>query len=207
MSQKIRIAVIDDHPVVRFGLVAIINSQPNMTVVAEAENGLGVVEIFRNSAPDVTLIDLRMPEMSGVEAVKSVIEEFPHARFVALTTYKGDEDIYRALTAGVKGYLLKGMPPADLLDAIRSVHAGFRYLPDSVLQSLSKRIPNSELSSREMEILHLVITGQSNREIAQELGITESTVKWHVNLILDRLDVTNRTQAAIAAVQRGIIEL
>ena len=207
MSQKIRIAVIDDHPVVRFGLVAIINSQPNMTVVAEAENGLGVVEIFRKSVPDVTLIDLRMPEMSGVEAVKAVIGEFPHAKFVALTTYKGDEDIYRALTAGVKGYLLKGMPPADLLDAIRSVHAGFRYLPDSVLQSLSKRIPNSELSSREMEILHLVITGQSNREIAQKLGITESTVKWHVNLILDRLDVTNRTQAAIAAVQRGIIEL
>jgi DNA-binding NarL/FixJ family response regulator len=178
-----------------------------MTVVAQASNGAEAVRLFREHRPDITLMDLRMPEMSGVEAIRAIRRDYPNAGFIVLTTYQGDEDIHRALQAGAQAYLVKGMSHNELLDAIHSVHAGLRYLPPSVLETLAHRPPGPELSSRELEILKLIVKGLSNRQIAESLGITEGTVKWHVNIILARLHVTDRTQAAVAALHRGIVEL
>jgi len=148
-----------------------------------------------------------MPVMSGVEAIRAIHKDFPGARFIVLTTYHGDEDIHRALKAGAQAYLLKGMSDTELLDAIRNVHAGLRYLPQPVLESLASRPPKSDLSERELEILRLIVKGMSNKRIGVSLGITEATVKWHVNMILSRLNVSDRTQAAVAALNRGIVEL
>jgi two-component system, NarL family, response regulator len=206
-TESIRVLVADDHPVVCMGLAAIIGAQVDMSVVAQAADGVDAIQQFRKHRPDVTLMDLRMPKLSGVDAIRAIREEFPGSVFVVLTTYQGDEDIHRALMAGAQAYLLKGMPHADLLAVIRRVHAGLRYLPDTVLQSLANRPPGSDLTARELEILKLIVRGLSNRQIAGTLGITESTVKWHVNAILARLNVTDRTQAAVAALQRGIVEL
>jgi DNA-binding NarL/FixJ family response regulator len=206
-TEIIRVLVADDHPVVCHGLTAIISTQTEMKVVAQATNGREAVEQFRKHRPDITLMDLRMPEMGGVEAIRSIREEFPHSGFIVLTTYQGDEDIHRALLAGAQAYLLKGMPHGELLNAIRTVHAGLRYLPPPVLKSLADRPPGPELSGREIGILRLIVKGLSNREIAEALSITEGTVKWHVNIILGRLHVSDRTQAAVAALQRGIIEM
>jgi DNA-binding NarL/FixJ family response regulator len=165
------------------------------------------VRQFREHRPDVTLLDLRMPEMGGVEVIREIRKTFPDSVFIVLTTYQGDEDIHRALSAGAQAYLLKGMSHNELLEAIRKVHAGQRYLPPSVLQRLAKRPPGSELSSREHQILELIVRGLTNKQIAGNLGITEGTVKWHVNIILARLNVTDRTQAAVTALHRGIVEL
>jgi DNA-binding NarL/FixJ family response regulator len=199
--------IADDHPVVVLGLAAIINAQPDMTVVGEAANGRQALELFEKHLPDVTLIDLRMPELGGVEAIKQIRVKHPHAIFIVLTTYQGDEDIHKALKAGAQGYLLKGMAHDDLLDAIRRVRAGVQYLPASVKETLANRTPGSDLSPRELQILELIVKGLSNKQIADKLGITEGTVKWHVNAILGRLNVSDRTQAAVAALNRGIVQL
>src|SRR5438552_4617432 len=162
---KIRVMVVDDHPVVRFGISAIISTQPDMAVVAQATTGREAVELYRKHRPDVTLMDLRLPEMSGVEAIRAIREHYPDSGIIVLTTYQGDEDIHRALTAGAQAYLLKGMSHNELLEAIRKVHAGQRYLPPSVLQSLEGRPPASELSSRELQILELIVQGLTNKQI------------------------------------------
>jgi DNA-binding NarL/FixJ family response regulator len=199
--------IADDHPIVCLGLATMIDSQPDMTVVAQASNGREAVEMFLQHQPDVSLIDLRMPEMSGVDAIKTIHAKFPAAAFIVLTTYQGDEDIHKAMTAGAQGYLLKGMPHDDLLQAIRRVRAGNQYLPASVRSSLANRLPSSALSPRELQILELIVKGLSNKQIADRLGITEGTVKWHVNAILGRMNVSDRTQAAVAALNRGIVQL
>jgi DNA-binding NarL/FixJ family response regulator len=207
VNAKTRVLIADDHPVVVLGLAAIINAQPDMTVVGEASNGRQALELFEKHLPDVTLIDLRMPELGGVEAIKQIRVKHPHAVFIVLTTYQGDEDIHKALKAGAQGYLLKGMAHDDLLDAIRRVRAGVQYLPASVKETLANRTPGSDLSPRELQILELIVKGLSNKQIADKLGITEGTVKWHVNAILGRLNVSDRTQAAVAALNRGIVQL
>jgi DNA-binding NarL/FixJ family response regulator len=206
-NAKTRVLIADDHPVVVLGLAAIINAQPDMTVVGEAANGRQALELFEKHLPDVTLIDLRMPELGGVEAIKQIRAKHAHAIFIVLTTYQGDEDIHKALKAGAQGYLLKGMAHDDLLEAIRRVRSGVQYLPASVKETLANRTPGSDLSPRELQILELIVKGLSNKQIADKLGITEGTVKWHVNAILGRLNVSDRTQAAVAALNRGIVQL
>jgi DNA-binding NarL/FixJ family response regulator len=205
-SDHIRVLIADDHPVVCRGLTAIIQTEQGMSVVGHALNGVQAVKMHKEHQPDVTLMDLRMPAMTGVEAIRAIRQTTPHALFIVLTTYHGDEDIHRALKAGAQSYMLKGMSDSELLGAIRSVHAGRRYLPPSVLESLANRPPKSELTDRELQILNLIVKGMSNRQIAESLGIAEPTVKWHVNILLSRLNVSDRTQAAVAALQRGIVE-
>jgi two-component system NarL family response regulator len=204
---EIRVLVADDHPVVCRGLAAIIQAEPGMVVSGQAPDGLQGVKMFREHRPDVTLMDLRMPVMGGVEAIGVIRSEYPDARFIVLTTYDGDEGIHRALKAGAQAYLLKGMSDSELVGVIRKVHAGLRYLPEDVRQSLANRPPKSDLSERELQILKLIVKGLSNKGIGDALGITEATVKWHVNIILSRLQVTDRTQAAVTALDRGIVEL
>jgi two-component system NarL family response regulator len=206
-AETIRVVIADDHPVVCKGLSAIIHAEQGMQVVGEASNGKQLVQMFRELVPDVALIDLRMPVMSGVEAIQAIRKEFPHAGIIILTTYKGDEDIHRGLTAGAQGYLLKGMPSHELIDAIRNVHRGLRYLPQPVLDTLADRPPNSDLSNRELQVLKLLVKGMSNKQIGEELGISQSTVKWHLGIVLARLNVSDRTGAAVTALRRGIVEL
>jgi DNA-binding NarL/FixJ family response regulator len=203
----IRVILVDDHPVVRFGLAAIIGLQPDMVVVAEAGSGEEACAICDKRAADVALMDLRLPGLSGVEAIRTIRKSHPKLRFIVLTTYDGDEDIHKALEAGAQAYLLKGMSHNELVNAIRAVHSGLKYIPASVSKSLAERPPHSELSAREMEVLELIVKGHSNREIGEALGISEATVKWHVNIILSRLNVSDRTQATVAALQRGIVHL
>lgn len=203
----IRILIADDHPIVRDGLNAVINDQPDMTVVAEAGNGKEAVELARQHRPDVMLVDLRMPQMNGLEAVNAIRGEWPEARLIILTTYDGDEDIYRALQAGAQAYLLKGMPRAELLDTIRAVHAGHKRIPPEVAAKLAERISASELTDRERDVLKLIVGGCSNKEIGASLSITEGTVKAHVNSILSKLGVNDRTQAVTEAMRRGIVHL
>jgi DNA-binding NarL/FixJ family response regulator len=205
--EKIRVMIADDHPVVCKGLSAIIRAERGMSVVGEASDGRQLVEMFLEHRPDVALIDLRMPVMGGVEAVRAIRKESRNAGILILTTYKGDEDIFRALEAGAQGYLLKGMPPHELIDAIRNVHHGLRYFPLPVLETLAQRPPNSELSNRELQVLKLIVKGMSNKQIGETLGISQSTVKWHVNIVLTRLNVSDRTAAAVTALRRGIVEL
>jgi two-component system, NarL family, response regulator len=206
-STKIRVILVDDHPVVRFGLAAIIGLQPDMVVVAEAGSGEEACTVCHQHAADVVLMDLRLPGLSGVEAIRTLRKTQPKLRFIVLTTYDGDEDIHRALEAGAQAYLLKGMPHHELVNAIRTVHAGLKFIPPSVSKSLAERPPHSELSARELEVLELIVKGRSNREIGEVLGISEATVKWHINIILSRLNVSDRTQATVAALQRGIVHL
>ncbi len=181
--------------------------EPDMEAVAEASNGKEAVEMFRLHQPDVTLMDLRMPQMEGVEAITTIRAEFPTARIILLTTYDGDEDIYRGLRAGAKGYLLKDASCEQLLEAIRVVHAGRSRIPPSVGAKLAERMGNPELSDREREVVRLMATGKSNQEIGTALGITEGTVKFHVNNILSKLKVNDRTQAVIVALKRGIASI
>ena len=206
-SKPISVLVVDDHPVVCSGIAAIVNGQSDMEVVGVASNGAEAVATFEKQLPNVTLMDLRMPDMSGVDAIRTIRKNHPASRFIVLTTYQGDQDIERALSAGAQGYLLKGMPGEDLVSSIRSVHTGLKVLPPPVLRSLAERPANSDLSSRELDILQLIVKGLSNRQIGDTLGITEGTVKWHVNLLLSRLNVRDRTQAAVTALKRGIVEL
>jgi two-component system NarL family response regulator len=207
MTEKIRILVAEDHLVARVGVVTIVNLQTDMTVVAEAANGNQAIEMFRAHQPDVTLLDLRMPGMGGVEAAIAIRSEFPGARMIALTTYGGDEDIRRALAAGVHAYLTKDVLHDELLKAIRAVHAGQTYLPAAVAASLAAQLPRPDLSAREVQVLGLIVRGLANKQIAFTLSIAEHTVKNHVKNILSKLGVQDRTQAATAAIQRGIIHL
>lgn len=206
-TNQIRVLIVDDHPVVRVGIAAIIDTQSDMNVVAEAESEDEAVLLFRRHRPDITIMDLRIDHGSGVGAIRRIRKEFSEARFVVLTTYHGDEDIHQALAAGAGGYLIKGMPRQLLLDAVRSVQRGERYLPPVVSEVLAKRKPLSELSRRESEVLSMLATGKSNKEIASSLCIAEITVKCHLSTIFARLGVTDRTQAIVVALQRGLIHL
>ncbi len=206
-SATIRVIVVDDQAVVRQGFSALVNTVRDMTVVAEGTNGRQAVDLYRQHRPDVVLMDLRMPEMGGVEAIAAIRQEFPTARIIVLTTYDGDEDIYRSLQAGAQGYLLKDVFFDELEDAIRTVHAGRRRIPDVVAEKLAGRIGGSDLTGREYEVLEHIVRGMSNKEIAATLGISEATVKSHINNILSKLGVTDRTQAATTALQRGIVRL
>jgi two-component system NarL family response regulator len=207
MNEKIRILVAEDHLVARVGVSTIVNMQPDMEVIAEAANGQQAVEMFRSYRPDVALLDLRMPVMGGVQAAQMIRAEFPSARMVALTTYGGDEDIRRALAAGVQAYLTKDVLHDELLKAIRAVHAGQTFLPAAVAASLAAQLPRPDLSAREVQVLELIVRGLANKQIAYALNIAEHTVKNHVKNILSKLGVQDRTQAATAAIQRGIIHL
>ena len=207
MSEPIRILVAEDHLVARVGVSTIVNMQPDMTIVAEASNGQQAVELFKKHLPDVTLLDLRMPGMGGVEAAQAIRADHPGARMIALTTYGGDEDIRRALNAGVQAYLTKDVLHDELLKAIRAVHAGQTYLPAGVAAALAAQMPRPDLSAREVQVLELIVRGLANKQIAYALSIAEHTVKNHVKNILSKLGVQDRTQAATAAIQRGIIHL
>ncbi len=204
---KIRILVAEDHLVARVGVTTIVSMQPDMEVVAEAANGQQAVELFREHLPDVALLDMRMPVMSGVEAAAAIRAEHPQARMIALTTYGGDEDIRRALAAGVKAYLTKDVLHDELLKAIRAVQAGQTYLPAVVAAALAAQMPRPDLSAREVQVLELIVRGLANKQIAYALSIAEHTVKNHVKSILSKLGAQDRTQAATFAIQRGIIHL
>ena len=207
VTSSIRILLADDHPIVRDGLAAVIEDQPDMTVVAQAATGDGAVALALQLRPDVVLMDLRMPGMGGVNAIRALRAQWPQVRVVVLTTYDGDEDIYRALQAGARAYLLKDTPRADLLDAIRAVHQGQTRIPPEVAAKLAERVAGQELTARELDVLRLLVLGRSNREIAAALHVGEGTVKFHVNNILGKLGVQDRTQAATEALRRGIVHL
>jgi DNA-binding NarL/FixJ family response regulator len=200
----IRVLIADDHPIVRQGLTTILKQESDMSVVGQAQNGLEAVELYRQQQPDVMLMDLRMPEMDGVEAISAICAEFSPALIIVLTTFDSDEDIYRGLQAGAKGYLLKDAGAEELLAAIRTVANGQKYIPRAVGAKLAERMSNPELSDRELEVLRLMATGKSNRDIAATLHITENTVKFHVNNILSKLGVGDRVQAVLVALKRGI---
>jgi DNA-binding NarL/FixJ family response regulator len=198
---------VDDHPIFRGGLAALLAAYPDLKLVAEAGNGRQAVELFRVHRPDVTLMDLSMPVMGGVEAIGHIIAEFPDARIIALTTWDGDGDIHRALDAGARGYLLKDVVSHEVADAIRSVHRGGRVLPPAVAQRLAEFTPRIDLTDRELEVLTHMAQGKSNKEIAVALGRTEATVKVHVLHILQKLDAADRTEAVTIGLKRGLIHL
>jgi len=185
-TEKMSVMVVDDHPLMRVGIAAIINARPDMVVVAQAGTGEEAVALFQRYKPDITLMDLRLPgSMGGVEAISAIRAGCPRARFIVVTTYEGDEDIHRALEAGAQGYVIKGMPYQTLVEALQRVHSGGRFLPPPVARALASRMPDSDLSSRELEVLRLLVSGNSNKDIANLLGITEATVKSHVSTILN----------------------
>ena len=206
-AENIQVLVVDDHPIMRVGIAAIINAQPDMKVVGQAGTAAEAVRLFNVERPDLTLMDLRLPDRSGVEAIRSIRAISPKARIVVLTTYEGDEDIHQALEAGAQGYLIKGMPHDALVKALYRVHAGHRFLPQHVTDALLSRVHGSQLSQREQEVLQLLLAGKSNREIAEELQIKEATVKSHVSVILMRLNVSDRTQAVVEGLKRGLVHL
>jgi len=206
-GNPIRILLADDHPVVREGLALILDNEDDMTVASQASNGYEAIELYRQQQPDVALLDLRMPGMGGVETITAIRAEFPDAHIILLTTYDGDEDIYQGLRAGAKAYLLKDTPCDQILETIRAVHIGQQRIPSPVGIKLFERMGTPELSDREREVLKLMSTGSSNQEIGAALCITESTVKFHVNNILSKLQVQDRTQAVVTALRRGITHL
>lgn len=206
-GQAIRVLLADDHPVVREGLAALLNRRADMDVIGEVADGRSAVAFYQQHQPDVTLMDLRMPEMGGVEAIVTIREQFPQARIIVLTTYDGDEDIYRGLQAGAMAYLLKDTPRDELLETIRAVHAGQRRIPPEVASKLAGRITGPSLTERELDVLKLIVAGKSNREIGQTLVIAEGTVKAHVNNLLGKLGVSDRTQAVTEALRRGFVHL
>ena len=203
-SRKINVVVVDDHPYIRIGLTMSINAQDDMTVVAEAGNGEDAVQAFRDFSPSVMLMDIGLPRINGVEAVQQIRAKRSSTKIIMLTMYEGDEDVYQAIKAGADGYVLKGMSHQAILDAIRAVNRGERFIPPSIAEIYARHDPSSELRPREKEVLSLIISGKSNKEIASSLNIAEGTVKCHVSAIFLRLGVTDRTQAAMIARQRGL---
>jgi two-component system NarL family response regulator len=207
MPAPIRLLVVDDHPVVRGGLVALLATVEDMRVVAEASDGREAFTQYDAHQPDVTLMDLRLKETGGVEAIQLIRAKWPQARIIVLTTFDGDEDIYRAIQAGAKAYLLKGMSVEELISTIRTVHQGRMRIPAAIAEKLAERMAGPQLTSRELEVLQLVVRGRSNKEIGRDLAISEATVKTHINNLLAKLGVDDRTGASTAALQRGIVHL
>ncbi|SRR5258708_1089849 len=204
---SIRVLSVDDHPLLREGIAAIINSQPDMFLVAQASNGSEAIQKFREHQPDVTLMDLRLPDMSGIDVLMAIRAEFAEARIIMLTTFEGDVEIQRALQAGARGYLLKSMPPRDLVEVIRQVHAGKKRVPTEVATYLAEHMSDEALTVREVDVLKHIAGGNRNRDIAERLFISEETVKVHVKHIMEKLGASDRTQAVAIAVRRGIIQL
>ncbi len=206
-TERIRVLIADDHPVVRTGLAAVIAEQADLELVAQADSGERAVALFREHLPDVVLMDLRMPVMDGVEAIRAITSEFPAARILALTTYEGDADIRRALEAGARGYLLKDMLLTEVITAVRAVRRGERVIPTPVAARLAEFPERSELTERELEVLHLVARGLSNKEVARVIGRTDETVKIHLKNMFAKLGVADRTEAVTVALTRGLIHL
>lgn len=201
----IRVLVVDDHPIVRAGIIALVQDHSRMDLVAEAGTGEEAITLALTHRPDVILMDLRLPAMSGVEAIQTIRSSWPDARVIVLTTYDGDEDIYQALHAGAKAYLLKDASREELLEAVEAVHRGEKRIPPEVGAILAGRIAGQDLTPRERDVLHGIVEGRSNKEIGQALSLSEGTVKFHVNNILAKLDVRDRTQAATEAIRRGLV--
>jgi DNA-binding NarL/FixJ family response regulator len=206
-QRSIRIFSVDDHPLLREGIAAIINNQPDMQMVAQAATGSEAVQMFRQHLPDVTLLDLRLPDMSGIDVLIAIRSEFPEARVVMLTTFEGDVDIRRALEAGARGYVLKNMPPKDLVEVIRQVNKGRKRIPADVAAQLAEYVGEDDLTEREVDVLRHVASGNRNREIGERLFISEETVKVHIKHIMEKLGASDRTAAVAIAVRRGIIQL
>lgn len=206
-ARAIRILTVDDHVLLREGIGAILEGQTDMVLVGEAGDGREAIDMFRHLRPDVTLMDLRMPDMNGIEAITAIRREFPHARIIVLTTYTGDAQASAALRAGASGYLLKSLVSKELLETIRAVHAGKRRVPGAIASEIAEHVADDALSEREIDVLHRVAAGKSNKVIASELDISEGTVKTHMKSILPKLDATDRTHAVMIALKRGILAL
>ena len=209
MSEQspIRVLSVDDHPLLREGIAAIIDSQPDMLLTAQAADGCEAIQTFRQHRPDVTLMDLRLPDMSGIDALIAIRAEFPEARVIMLTTFEGDVEIQRALKAGARGYMLKSAPPKELVETIRRVHQGKKHIPQQIAAHLAEHFSDEALTEREIDVLRHISGGNRNRDIAESLFISEETVKVHVKHIMEKLGASDRTQAVAIALRRGIIEL
>jgi DNA-binding NarL/FixJ family response regulator len=204
---RIRVFCVDDHPLMREGIAVIINHQPDMLLLAEASTGFEAIQKYREHQPDVTLMDLRLPDMSGIDSLIAIRAEFPEARIIMLTTYEGDVEIQRALGAGARGYLLKSMPPGDIVEGIRGVHAGKKRIPKEIATQIAEHLGEETLTEREIEVLRRVAGGNRNWDIGEQLFISEETVKVHIKHIMEKLYASDRTQAVAIAVRRGIIQL
>jgi DNA-binding NarL/FixJ family response regulator len=207
MTDRIRTLIVEDHHVVRQGLVALLKVMPEIEIVGEASDGVEAVEMHQRLRPDITLMDLQLPKLGGVAAITQIRAENPTARIIVLTTFDGDEDIFRSLQAGAKAYLLKGMTIDDLLNTIRLVHAGKTSISPAIAEKLADRMSTQDLTARELAVLERIVAGRANKEIASDLSISEATVKTHVNNLLSKLGVSDRTNAATMAIQRGLVHL
>jgi DNA-binding NarL/FixJ family response regulator len=204
---QIRVFSVDDHPLLREGIAALVNNQPDMVLIGQASTGSEAIQLFKEYLPDVTLLDLRLPDMSGIDTLIAIRTAFPNARVIMLTTFEGDVEIHRALQAGASGYLLKNMPPSELLDVIRLVHAGKKRIPPEIASQLAEHMADEALTEREVEVLQQVAGGNKNRDIANKLFISEETVKVHIKHIMEKLGAADRTQAVAIGIRRGIIQL